>query len=78
MFEKVATGEAVRVLGLMPKDGFWLAVLLLLISAVIELSLLKSVRDRHVLGKEAVGVATIVLAMISLFCIVAGLLLLFY
>ena len=78
MFEQLATGEAVKVLGLMPKDGFWLAIILLAISVIIELTLLKSIRDRRVLGETTVVGTTIVLAMISLICAVGGLLLLFY
>ncbi len=78
MFEKLATGEAVKALGLMPKDGFWLAIVLLAIFVIIELALFKSVRDRRVLGETTIVGATIVLAMISMACAVGGLLLLFY
>ncbi len=78
MFEKLATGEAVKALGLLPKDGFWLAVSLLVLSLLIELALLKSVRDRRVFGKTTVVGTTIALAIISLFCAVGGLLLLFF
>ncbi len=78
MFEKLATGETVKVLGLMPKDGFWLAIALLLLSLMIELALFKSVRDRRVFGKTAVVGTTIALAIISLLCAVGGLLLLFF
>ncbi|MCF6198714.1 MAG: hypothetical protein L3J67_04850 [Hyphomicrobiaceae bacterium] len=78
MFEKLATGEAVKALGLMPEDGFWLAIVLLLLSLLIELALFKSVRDRRVFGKKTVVSATIALAVISLVCAVSGLLLLFF
>ena len=78
MFEKLATGEAVKALGIVPQDGLWLAIILLTISVFIELVLLKSVRDRRVLGETTIVSASIVLAMISLACAVGGLLLLFY
>ena len=78
MFEKLATGKAVAALGLVPQDGFWLAVALLVISAMIEISLLKLVSDRRVLGAATVSGVVIALGMVSLACMGAGLLLLFY
>ena len=77
MFEKLATGSVAKALGLVPQDGFWLAIVLLVTSFVIELALFRSVRDRRVLGKNPVVAATIILAVISMFCLFGGLLLLF-
>ncbi len=77
-FDKLADGATSGFLGLLPDEGFWLAIILILLAVVLELAIWRSVRDRKVLGLPPVAGATIVLAIISLLSFVAALLILFF
>ena len=76
-FASLATGPTTKALGLMPDEGLALAVVLIFISILLELFLFRSIRDRRVLGEQAVKAATVVLAIISMLCFLGGLLILF-
>lgn len=74
MLERLADGATTKALGLLPDEGFWLAVILIGLAIVLDLLVFKSIRDRHVLEKKPVVGATIMLVIISLLCFVAGVL----
>ncbi len=76
-YAALAAGPASKALGLVPEDALALAIVAIAISVVLELFLLKSVRDRRVLGVPPVSAATVVLAFVSMLCLLGGLILLF-
>ena len=67
-YGSLATGITAKAAGLLPDEGFWLAMIVLAIAVGLELFLFKSIRDRRVLGEKPVVGATVVLALISMAC----------
>ena len=77
-FDTLANGPTAKTLGLLPGEGIWLAVILILFALALDALLIKSIVDRRVLEKKPVVGATIVLSVISTLCLLGGLLLLLF
>lgn len=73
---EIATGGIAASLGIEPGSAFWVAMVLFAAGVLVDLWLVKSIRDRQVRGVQPVGSSAIALVMLSTLCIMAGALLL--